>query len=182
MKKSGKYIDIGILITSVFLLGLFVSWQIANNGFIINTTIALFLFSVSLVFKMLNFRRVQYVVFILLVILLFNIKLSFQLSNGDGLTTYYSESFAMGFNPLVLCVLIGYIVINREVVGGLFKSLFHGSAKEQDEKKNKEVTFYYDKFSKCSSDELNGALKVYSEYPEEAQIALKRIQQERNKS
>jgi hypothetical protein len=181
MAKATKYVDIGILIISLFLLGLFVNWQIANNDFIINGTIALFLFSVSLIFKIFNFRKGQYPLFILLVILVFNIKLSFQISNGDGSTTYYSESFpSLGFNPIVLLVLMVYIIVNLEVIAGLFKWLFHGSVKEQEQKKGINVNFYYDKFSRCSADELKGVLKMYNEYPEEAQIALEKIQQERN--
>jgi hypothetical protein len=180
MDKRGKYTDISVLVTSIFLVGLFISWQITNGSVMINTTIGAFLFIISLIFRILKLRKGQYLLFILLLALLFNIRLSFRIANGDVSTTYYSERFpALGFNPIIFLVLILYVIVHRNVIISLFRKLFYGSEKEQDEKRNKNIAFYYDKFSGCSSEELESILKMYEDYPAEAQIALKRIQQDR---
>ena len=53
-----------------------------------------------------------------------------------------------------------------------------GTQKEQEDKHNKMAFFYYEKFRICDAEELKGIYKNYKEYPEEAQVALKRLETE----
>jgi hypothetical protein len=157
-------------------------WQIADEFAMVNETLAMILFAISLIFKMYRIKIGQYLIFIFLLILLFNvIKFSYTVVNGDVSTTYYSASFSsLSINPIVFVVLMLYMIVNRKVIVDLFQKLLHGSDKEQEEKQDKNVAFYYDKFNNYSSNELNDIFKMFYDYPVEAQIALKKIDKEGN--
>ena len=62
---------------------------------------------------------------------------------------------------------------------GLYQLLIRGSEKEQNEELSKKIEFYYNKFNGCSNSELVDIFKMYNEYPVEAQLALKRIKEEK---
>lgn len=184
MNKINKYTDIGVLILSLIIMGIFISWQIADELFMIDETLGLILFSVSVICKILDFKKVQYVVFILLLVLLLNvIKFGFTVVNGDVSTTQYSVSYTgLGFNLIIFFILILYLVVNRKVVFDLFFKLLYGSESEREERRNRDISFYYEKFHGCSAEEQNEAFKLYNDYPKEARIALDKINKEKGKS
>lgn len=61
----------------------------------------------------------------------------------------------------------------------LYQFLTKGSKNEQVDKANRDIDFYYNKFNSCSDIELNDILKIYNEYPIEAQKALSKIKMEK---
>lgn len=182
MNKRYTVKNISLFVLTGLLIGWFVWWQCANEAPMISETLAMFLFAVSIIFKAYNIKIGQYAILILLIILLFNlITFSYTVVNGDVSTTYYSANFSsFGFNPIVFFVLISYIICNRRFVAYAYKLLIHGSVKEQKEKDNKDITFYYNMFNNCSGNELNDAFNLYNDYPLSAQKALNKIKAERN--
>jgi hypothetical protein len=181
MRRKSTYINIGLLATSILLIGLFIRWQIADEFSMVNETLAMVLFAISLIFKLYKLKIGQYLIFILLLILLSNaIKFSYTIVNDGVSTTYYSASFnSLSINPIVFVVLILYMVVNGKFIWDLYNLLAHGSDKEQKEKQDKNIAFYYEKFKNYSTTEMNDIFKVYKDYPIEAQIALKRIKKEK---
>ena len=82
----------------------------------------------------------------------------------------------LGFNVLAFLILIVYIFINFDFI----KSLLSASIEEEERKKVNMINFYYEKFSATDNEEFKNILKIFSEYPEEAQIALTKIEKERS--
>jgi len=81
-------------------------------------------------------------------------------------------------NILGFILLIIYMIINRKMVSLICRNIFIGSDEEQEEKRNKRISFYYEKFKRCEAGELNVILNNFGDYPAEAQIALNKIKDE----
>lgn len=142
---------------------------------------ALFIFSLRLIFF--NSTKGEYILLSLIILVLPGSLFLSYILNG---TTYSSHTIghfgSLRFDPYSFFLLILYCLVNRHNMMQLFGKLLLGSIEEQVEKQKKLVNFYYDKFTNCTDDELNTAFSLVKEYPEEAQIALKQIHQERNLS
>jgi len=82
---------------------------------------------------------------------------------------YYST---IGFNLLFFIGLLVYCYINIDYV----KSILGRSEEEAD----KMVIFYYKKFLELPLDEYQDVKKEFDKYPEEAQVAIKRIESEKH--
>ena len=126
-------------------------------------------------------RKGKYLVFLLLVFLTFNILLcSASIATFESVHYLYNDGEIIvaspGVNPLLLLLLIIYSVINIDVV----RTLFYGTEEEVSKKLNVSVDFYYKKFNSYSTEELADVFKIFKEYPAEAQMALKKIREERN--
>jgi len=175
MNKRSAYINTGLFVISILLIGLLIYWQISDETLLVSETIAMFLFSISIVFKRYNLVKAQYFLFVLLLILLFQtIHFTYTVTN-DNTTTAYEESHSVGINPIILIILIAFLVVNRK----LRRNFLYGSDKEKKESFEKDVSFYYNKFNEISTDDLKDIFNMYKEYPKEAQVALLQIQRER---
>jgi hypothetical protein len=75
--------------------------------------------------------------------------------------------------------LILYSFINSDSAVKFFRIIFKGSDSEQEEKRNKMVDFYYNKFNALETREFENVLKNLNDYPVEGQIAIKKIVTER---
>ena len=183
MDKPNRFVNIIIWLIFFLLAIQLFFWPITGVFLLtMNANIALVLGFVSLLLKFHKSKKGQYVIFISLVLLTFNI-ITFipEIIQGDVSGTDILVKFGLlGIDPISFLLLIAYCIINIRTIAALLRTLFYVSEKEQEENENKNITFYYDKFNTCSSDELNNVLKMYKEYPEEAQIAIKRVQEERN--
>jgi hypothetical protein len=80
-----------------------------------------------------------------------------------------------GFDPFLLLLLIIYYIINRRSVNRILFAFIYGDKKEIGNKHEKMVDFYFEKFKKCDTTELEQINKNFDEYPVEAQIALTKI-------
>lgn len=119
-------------------------------------------------FKIYNSKKEYFLVLILLLLFSFNI-INFTVVRFN-------------VNVLGFILLIIYVTINRKMVGLICRNIFIGSEKEQEIKKNKNISFYYEKFKKCEAGELNVIFNSFGDYPVEAQIALNKIKDEMGKS
>jgi hypothetical protein len=135
---------------------------------------------ISIVIYQYVFNGKHRLVIWLLLLATFNILIfSASISTFGAVHYLYKENdvivFSFGLNPLFLLILIVYCVINRN----LLRRLYYGSDKERIEKINAGVDFYYNKFNSYDSEELHSVFKSYKDYPNEAQLALKKIHQEK---
>ncbi|HVV54332.1 MAG TPA: hypothetical protein VHC47_03350, partial [Mucilaginibacter sp.] len=73
-----------------------------------------------------------------------------------------------------------FILFNYGSVIDLYYLFAKGSNKEQEGKRDTDIDFYYRMFKACSDIEFNQFLKMYKDYPIEAQTALDRIKSEKN--
>ena len=127
--------------------------------------------------------KARYLVMVLLLLSLFNtITFSYSI---DG-TEYTSKSSFnignFGFNSFAFLLTVFYILIDWKYHIHSLKVLFHGSKEEQEHKGEKMINFYYEKFKNCSPEELTKIMNDFKLYPTEAQIALERINEEKNSS
>ena|ERR1700744_1700253 len=177
MSKRSIYINTGLFIISVLLIGLLIYWQISGEFLMANETFAMFLFSISLIFKKYNVVKAQYFLFVIFFIPLLQLaNFSYTITSNDSSITYSSGKFmSLGFSPIVFIIFIAYLAVNRNA----FFNLFYGSAEEKNESFDKNVTFYYNKFNEFSEDELKDIFDMYKDYPKEAQVAFLQIQSER---
>jgi len=191
IKKSGKRNFIGLEMRYVYtywslfgafilVLGWFISWQITDETFMINESFAMILLCISCPAKIYELKKVQYTLLVFLLMLLFSpLSFSHTIDDGNKSITYHSGRFNGVISPVVFLILVIYVMVNVGALIDLYQLVTKGSKKEQEDARNKNVTFYYEKFGGCSNIELADALKRYSDYPIEAQIALKRIKAEK---
>ena len=81
----------------------------------------------------------------------------------------------LGINPIILVILIVYYFVNRTPINRILSRTLIGTEEEQKQKRNKQIEFYFEKFSKCEPEEFEELLQRFDDYPVEAQVALKRI-------
>ncbi|SFS95426.1 hypothetical protein SAMN04487890_10757 [Mucilaginibacter polytrichastri] len=178
--KSNKIIDI----TTHTILGVFIMFSFyyhfsSNIFFSINNYLAIFCWVVSLFFIL--YKRTYPFVLLELLLSLFNIinfnstvyKFGFVL--GVGIVRY--EPISM--NPIILVLFIGYVIFNRNFIIFLLDTLLNGTEEDRIKSREKSINFYRDKFSNWGDFELNRALTIIKEYPEEAQFVIREIENER---
>ena len=177
MNKRAVYINVSFFVISILLLGLLIYWQITGGFLMASETLAMCLLSLGFIFKKYNLIKVQWISFGLLVVLLVGIiNFSYTVQNGDTTTTYHTIKFnSPSINPIVFIILLAFTVVNWRI----FARLLYGSEEEKQEDFDKKVSFYYHKFKDETNNELEIILKLYKEYPKEAQVALTKIKEER---
>lgn len=172
-----NWILFAVIAISIILL---IRWQAIAGEMFINETSALILLCLGFAFKIYKVRAATYIIFLILVVLLFQpITYSYTVSEGNASITHSSSRFDTLISPIVLLVLVCHIMFNYASMIDLYHLLVRGSEKEQREKREKVVDFYYNKFSTCSNIELEDIFKSYNEYPAEAQEALSRLKSEK---
>ncbi len=183
MSKPNKYFDFVLLSIFSFFVGLGI-YQFFIDGFIayLNNILAAILLIYGIFLKIKNTDKSRFVVIVLLVLSTFGI-INFVFATVARIGDLPTNSFAFiqypGVDPITLLILIIYCVVNRTFFFECYHLLFHGSGEEQKLESEKQVEFYYKKFSTIKEDELESIFKIYNEYPIEAQMALKAIHEER---
>ena len=177
MSKRAVYINLILFVISIVLLGLMIYQQI-NGGFLmISETLSIALLSFSFVLKKHNYVKGQWLCFGLLIVLLVQIiDFSYTVQNENGFITYHTSKFTSpSINPVVFIILIAFLIVNWRIFG----LLLYGSVQERKDEFDKKVLFYYNKFNLSGNEELEGIFNLYKEYPKEAQVALRKINEER---
>jgi len=149
--------------------------------FMLNETVSFALLLISLVFNNSRFRIFKYLILFFLFLALFNLPhFSYSTVSANTTTTHYSDTIKFfGVNPIVFLVILIFLMINQKLFSGLWTTIFYASDKEVQDKTAKEIDFYYEKFKSCPVDELRVLFKMYRDYPKAAQMALDKINQER---
>jgi hypothetical protein len=180
MQAKSEYINWTLLVAFVLSTGLFIAWQARNDLRMINESAAMVFLCMSLPAKIYKLRIVQYILFFVLVIFLFNaIRFSYTVVEGSVSRTYHYSQFNGVINPIVFVILIVYSVVNIDALNHLYQIIIKGSETEQKDTENKKIEFYYNQFNSCSDEELTNIFKIYNDYPNEAKAALKRIKSEK---
>jgi len=185
MDRKGRVVSLVIFgIIGILGLELFFWPFIATFFLSINANIALLLVLVSLIFKRYQIRRAQYVVFIILLLQSFNVvKFTFDILRGDySETSFLMNVGSLSISPIPFVLLLIYSVVNKKTLKDLIKKILHATEQEQIDNRNKQVIFYYNKFTNCSDDELVDIYQMFKDYPDEAQEALKKIHTEKGLS
>ncbi|GAB3923460.1 hypothetical protein [Mucilaginibacter myungsuensis] len=175
MERRYKFIT--LIATLLLTVVAFIFWQISNDVMFINETFALLLLIGSTVAKWSRSNKIQLVIFLALFVPLFSLlNYTYTVEDGDTITTYHSARFSSLVDPIVFLILVVFLGMNLSVIIKFFK----GSDEDITDKSDKLTTFYYDKFNSSDERELIGLYKMYNDYPLEAQIALRKIHEERN--
>jgi hypothetical protein len=167
MIKPKKYIDI-IFILLLALLSCYSIYGHFSTGYTLSIYNYLG-FSLLLIFTLLKFSkpdRELYGMFILLFLSTFNII------NFNVVVVKFNN---LPFNIFAFFALVVYSAINKDMVTQIVKKGLKGSEKEQEDRRNKMISFYYDKFNKCDEEEFEQIFRNIEEYPMEAQSALKQL-------
>lgn len=82
---------------------------------------------------------------------------------------------AIGLNPIILVILIAYYFVNKASINRILSRVFIGTREEQEQERNRQVEFYFTKFSNCEQEELDEIFQRFDDYPTEAKVALNRI-------
>jgi len=182
--KTKKYIDIIYLLVMGYLISVgifkhFYDNNILSLNFYIGVTVWLYV-----VYDLLFNRKGKFLVFYLLILGLFNVVVfsAYLFSFGSVYYIYKGDNLVIAFpgiNPFFLLITLIYFVFNSKVLIDLYYRLMNGSDAEILLKMESGVKFYYEKFNSYSSESLKDVYKIYNEYPDEAQIALKKINKER---
>jgi len=182
MLRPNKIVDISFLI----FLGtccLITIYQGVSNVFLltINNYLAVIVYVVVVGLKVYSPSKGRYNVLILLVLSLFNlINFSAVVINS---TIYHLDSGwsvnGVGFNIIVFVFIIIYFFLNKDFVTYTLRSLLVESDKEIVAKKEKMVKFYYNKFKKETNGEFDRIYFNIKSYPDEAQIALEKLKEDR---
>jgi hypothetical protein len=161
-----------------------VIWDMFQGSIVtVNDFLALLLLLFSFQLVVYNSTFGQYLLLVLILICMTN---AFEIHYQIGDVTYSSKTvFSLGaisFNPGSFLLLILYCLINRRNLINILSKIRFGSEEERINKQTKMIDFYYSQFKESNAEELEKALGFFKDYPEEAQIALKKIHQERNRS
>ncbi len=182
MSKKSKYTDTAFL--SLFALFIIVS-VVAHfkNGYVlsINNYVAF----ISLLIVGYNFfisdKKWKYSVPVLLLLSTFNI-INFYVAIINSSVYHINDRLIFnwpGFNIVAFIFLIVYSFTNSDSAIKFFRIIFKGSDSEQEEKRNKMIDFYYNKFNGLEGNDFENVLKNLTDYPTEGQIAIKKIIAER---
>ncbi len=125
----------------------------------------------------------NFFVFYLLIFGVFNIFIFSAFIFTFGSVNYYkTDNFViafLGINPFFVLIIFIYFLFNAKVLIAFFYTLKNGTDKEIALNFESKIKFYYEKFNLFESENLNDIYRIYKEYPKEAQIALKKIHEER---
>ncbi len=94
---------------------------------------------------------------------------------GTITMAFFIGPLGIGFNPVILIIMIAYYFVNKKPINQVLSKLTKGSAEERQTERQKLVDFYLHKFKTYDSSEFGIILKNFNEYPDEAQEAIKRI-------
>ncbi|WP_429263586.1 hypothetical protein [Mucilaginibacter sp. 3215] len=182
MLKPNKIVDISFLIL-FGISALITIYQGISNTFLltINNYLAFLLYAIMVGLKFYSPIKGKYGVLILLGLSLVDIiNFSAVVINAK---IYHLDSGwsvnGLGFNIIAFILLIVYYFFNTDFVLYILRSLFVGSDKELADKKEKLVNFYYNKFREENNENFDSIFKNIETYPDEAQVALKKIKIER---
>ncbi len=181
MTKNSKYVDIAFLIVLGILLVLTVIHHFVDSSIIpINTYAGFFCWIFVIVYRIKFPAKSVFFVAYLLILAVFNIigfSVAFvalgDISPFERNGMYF---WVPGINPVLLIFFIAYIFSNRATSKVLYDKLFKPGQIEVERNYN----FYYEKFSACSNEEFNKIIKMFNDYPTEAQDAIKKIWAERS--
>lgn len=179
---KGRAAVINWILFSVFTLltVVFVKWWTAEL-WLINETAAMILFCLGFPLKIYRLQWGQYIILFLLIVLLFQpFSYSYTVVDGNTTSTYNSGYFVGKIDPVIFVVLMSFIAFNHEAVIHLYRLFTKGSKGEREDKRIRDINFYYKKFGTCSDSELEDIYNMYGEYPVEAQEALIRLKSEKN--
>ncbi len=178
-----KYVIINYVLFTIFsgLLVLAIKSQIADGSIFLNEDTAMLLLCMSFPLKIYNIKIARYIILVGLLVLLFSpLGYSYTIREGNTSATSHETKFTSLISPVTFVILILFTAVNYSVMFELYYLLTKGSKKEQEDKANRDVEFYYKKFNECSADEFYESLKMCNDYPVEAQLALKRIKEEKD--
>jgi hypothetical protein len=184
MNKPNRYFDILLLLIFSFYLitGIYHHFV---DGFVIylNNILAAILLVIGVILKLRGNPNGRFVVIVLLLLSTFgiiNFVVAMVARVGQPVSGAFSFIQYPGIDPITLLILIIYCIVNRSFFWECYSLLFHGSKEYQESESDKKVDFYYKKFAESTDEELGGFYKIYNKYPEEAQIALKKLHEERD--
>ena len=183
MRKKISFFDFFVLgLISVFTY-FYVDIHFASDfGYIFSFNdillFSLILFSIRYIFY--KSDKGQYILLFSLIVGLINvIKFSYTVNDVTYSTSSSAQFGSFSFNPFAFFLLLFFALVNRKEIMKLIRTILNGSEEEQLVKHNKMIDFYYDKFNTCADSELVAILANYKKYPEEAQMALKKIETEK---
>jgi hypothetical protein len=183
MIKPNKYFDFILLSTFSFFVVLGI-YQYFVDGFTVylNNILAAILLIYGIFLKVKRYDKSRFVVICLLALSTFGI-INFVFATVARIGELPTNSFAFiqypGIDPITLLIFIIYCFVNRSFFWECYHLLFHGTGEAQKRESEKQIEFYYKKFSTIKNDDLERIFKIYNEYPVEAQMALKAIHEER---
>lgn len=178
-----KYLIVNwiLFIIFTFLLGWFIKPQLEDGYILFNEAIAMFLFCLSFPLKIYNINVARYVILVVLLVLLFSpLSYEYTITEESTSVTHQEARFTSLISPVTFLVLMLFLAFNCQAMIDLYHLLIRGSEKEQKAELSKNIEFYYAKFNDCSNAELADILKMYDDYPVEAQVALKKIKDEKD--
>ncbi|WP_295670782.1 hypothetical protein [uncultured Mucilaginibacter sp.] len=185
MNKKAKYKDIFFLFV-LFIFLVISIFRHFSDGYIltVNLYLGFICLFITTVLRIKDGKRAKVFLICLLMLAAFNI-ISFTVENiSFGKSAIYNVGifyFSLpGINPLFLFALGIYSAIDYRFSIKIYKIAFGLSDKEANEEYRKTTELYYKRFSTCTMEELDFALKNIKEYPHAAQEALKIVIEKRN--
>jgi len=178
--KLEKYVNIVYFtILSALLVNTFFGYFDAVIS--LNNYLALAFCVIAIVHSLLKGRYSTLWLMVLLTLSLFNvINFTIEIFKSGIYFGYAGSQFAgITLNPLMLLLLIAYLLINKKVIGKYYNQFFKANAKEIEEEREKKILFYYNQFVGDSDLSIQNVISKIDTYPIEAQIALKKIKEER---
>jgi hypothetical protein len=182
MERKYNYFDISLFITLLLIVVDVFYEDIAGTFFYtINDflDIVLLIFSLRIVLTGKSGRE-RFLVIVFLLVCLFNlITFTYTVDGGEYSSKSWLNIGHISFNPFTFLLLIIYGFIDRKYLTRFFKNVFYGSKEEQTDKRTKLINFYYNKFVNCTAEEFDKIFDDFEQYPFEAQIAMKKIKEEK---
>lgn len=178
--KNRLIIDFAFISILAIFLCLLV-YRIIIDDYIMHIShlLALFLWTVVLIYKLIKPEKGKYFILILLLAGMFEVA-NFTIESYTIDFKNSDNSFIhIPINPFLLVIFFSYCFINYNLIFSFFKMIFKGSDEELADKESRMVDFYYQKFVVCDKEELDKILKSFNDYPFEAQKALNKIKAEK---
>lgn len=171
MKGKSDYIFLGVL---VLIAAISVNNIIVNDiSFTATNYIAVIAWLIAIIMKLSKNKFARYTIGILIMLGTFNI------CNFLPGTTWMSIGFGntplLQFNPVLFVILLTWYFVNKREIKEVYARRFKDSTEEEAAKYQKMVDFYIEKFSSCTSAELDTIYANIDAYPDEAKTALRKI-------
>ncbi|GAB2988066.1 hypothetical protein GCM10027049_30560 [Mucilaginibacter puniceus] len=179
MSKKAKHID-SIYLAILVCISLISIYRYLNDDYTlsVNNYAAFILLICVINYKVAFPNKGKYLVLGLLALSTLNI-INFTIEVFRvkvGVINEGANFDGIGFNLILFVLLISYSIINKDII----KSIFSYTNAEAADNENKMIAFYYEKFMKTDDDTFDTALSNINEYPYEAQIALRKIKEEKD--
>ncbi|MBB3054593.1 hypothetical protein [Mucilaginibacter gotjawali] len=185
MNKKAKYKDIFVLLI-LFIFLVISIFRHFSDGYIltVNLYLGFICLFITTLLRIKDGKRAKVFLICLLMLAAFNI-ISFTVENiSFGKSAIYNVGIfyfsSPGINPLFLLMLVIYSIIDYGFSIKFYKNVFGKSDKEANEEYKKMAEFYYKRFSSCTREELDFALKNINEYPHAGQESLKIVVEKSN--